>query len=218
MESAKTKVYGLLKAKIINMDFKPGEVLSDRRLATEFKVSRTPVREALILLQKENYVSQNAGRGFYVKGVTLKDIEEMFQVREALEVANLRNFSATPNKRHLESLEDMLKTHEKIIQNYKPKGKFLEDADFHKSLALISGNKFLFKILEGIFERIQIIKQIESVHLERVLIAHEQHSRIVKSLLQGKLLAAEKILSQHILDAKDNVINKMKNRLDLLHL
>ena len=57
MESAKEKIYRLLKKQIINMDFKPGDALSDRRLATGFSVSRTPVREALTLLQKENYVS-----------------------------------------------------------------------------------------------------------------------------------------------------------------
>ena len=81
----------------------------------------------------------------------------------------------------------------------------------------MSGNKFLYKILEGIFERIQIVKQIESVLIERVKIAHEQHNRIVECLSQGMYSKAGKILSRHILDAKDNVINRMKNRLDLLH-
>jgi DNA-binding GntR family transcriptional regulator len=217
MESAKEKIYRLLKKRIINMNFKPGDALSDRRLATGFSVSRTPVREALTLLQKENYVSQEANRGFFVKGVTLKDIEEMFQVREALEVASLRISALTPNERQLKKLEGMLEKHEKIIKNYKPEGKFLEDANFHKNLALMSGNKFLYKILEGIFERIQIVKQIESVLIERVKIAHEQHNQIVECLSHRMYSKAEKILSHHILDAKDNIINRMKNRLDILH-
>ena len=54
----KGRVYKTLKGKIINLDLKPGEILSDRKLSEEMKVSRTPVREALNLLVKENYVKQ----------------------------------------------------------------------------------------------------------------------------------------------------------------
>ena len=88
--STKTVIYETIKTRIMDMELKPGDTLSDSKLARELKGSRTPVREALNLLQTENYVGYHSERGFFVKGISLKNIEDMYTVREALEVAALR--------------------------------------------------------------------------------------------------------------------------------
>jgi DNA-binding GntR family transcriptional regulator len=215
--SIKDKIYKTIKRRIINIEFKPGEILSDRRLAEELNVSRTPVRDALNLLQKENYVTQQAGRGFFVKEINLKDIEDMYHVREALEVSALKLTAANHSQSDIDKIEKLLKKHEKIIQNYKPKGKFLEDADFHKALAAISNNGHLMEILESIFERIQILKNIEPVKLERVKIAHGQHLQIFGHYFNREYQKAEEALSKHILDSKDDIIKRLQSQFTRLY-
>ncbi len=217
MENTKEKIYRAIKRRIINLDLRPGDVLSDRRLAEELNVSRTPVREALTLLQKENYVVQKPGRGFFVREIRLKDIEDMFMVREALEVAALKLAARNSEERNIEIIAQLLHKHARIIENYQPKGKFLEDADFHKALAQMSRNRYLFDILESIFERIQILKSIESVPLARVKIAHEQHLKIFDHFRRGEYEEAQEMLSQHILDSKDNIISRIIRHFDVLH-
>ena len=217
IESIKEKIYKTIKRRILNIELKPGEILSDRRLADELNVSRTPVRDALNLLQKENYVAQQPGRGFFVKEISLKDIEDMYHVREALEASALRLTAVNHSQSDLDKIEKLLIKHEKIIQNYEPKGKFLEDADFHKALAGISNNGHLMSILESIFERIQILKNIEPVKLERVRIAHGQHLQILNHLFNKEYQKAEKVLSKHILDSKDDIINRLQSQFTRLY-
>ena len=217
MESKKDKIYQAIKRKIISTDFRPGDLLSDRKIAEELDVSRTPVREALNLLQMDNYVVQQAGRGFFVKGLSLQDIKDLFIVREALEVAALKQSLEKIESSDFNSIGQLLQRHEKIIQSYKPKGKFLEDADFHRSLARLSDNSFLLQILESIYERIEMLKNIESVGLERVETAHGQHKKIHGALAEGDFTEAMELLSRHILDSMNDILGRIQKRFSILH-
>ena len=217
MESKKDKIYQTIKRKIISTDFKPGDLLSDRKIAEELNVSRTPVREALNLLQMDNYVVQQTGRGFFVKGLSLQDIKDLFIVREALEVAALKQSLEKTESNVFNSIGELLQRHEKIIQSYKPKGKFLEDADFHRSLARLSDNPFLLQILESIYERIEMLKNIESVGLGRVETAHDQHKKIYGALAEGDFTEAMELLSRHILDSMNDILGRIQKRFSILH-
>ncbi|MFX0195149.1 MAG: GntR family transcriptional regulator [Candidatus Hodarchaeota archaeon] len=215
--NTKIAIYKRIKQRIMEMDLKPGDILSDRKLAKGLKVSRTPVREALNLLQKEDYVDQHPGRGFYVKEISLKTIKDMYEVRESLEVTALRLAAKNDIKIDLERIGQLLRHHEKIIKTYKPYGKFLEDAEFHKSLISMSRNKNLVQIVESIFERIQMLRNIEGLSRKRVQIAFNQHLEIFEYLRKGLFSEAEKRLSKHILDSKDDLINRVRNRFEILY-
>ena len=215
--NTKIAIYKTIKERIMEMDLKPGDVLSDRKLAEGLKVSRTPVREALNLLQKENYVGQHPGRGFYVKEISLKNIEDMYEVRESLEVTALRLAAKNDIKIDLERLGELLRHHERIIKTFQPNRKFLEDAEFHKALICMSRNRYLLQIVESIFERIQMLRNIEGVSRKRVQIAFNQHLQIFEYLERGLFSEAEKRLSKHILDSKDDIINRVRNRFEILY-
>jgi len=194
IKDIKGRVYQILKEKIINLDLKPSEILSDRRLSEELKVSRTPVREALNLLVKENYVRHSPGRGFWVNEISLKSIDDMYEVRKALEVVALKGAVKLDVTRHVEKIGELLKYHKKIVKNVIPQGKFLEDAEFHKALAMISGNKYLLEILESIFSRIEMLRNIEEISRKRVDAALDQHLQIYDLFKKGLFSEAEEML------------------------
>jgi DNA-binding GntR family transcriptional regulator len=80
------RVYDFIKTGIINLSYKPGEQLIERRLTAELGVSKSPIRDALQRLERENLVYMIPFKGSYVANVSKEQYEEMHQVREALEV------------------------------------------------------------------------------------------------------------------------------------
>lgn len=216
-KNIKDMVYQTIKGKIINLDLKPGELLSDRKLSEELKVSRTPVREALNLLLNEKYVKHYPGRGFWVNEISLKNVTDMYEVRKALEVAALRGAAKSNVAEEIKKIGHLLKYHKRIIVDFKSHGKFLEDAEFHKALITMSGNKYLLEIVESIFNRIEMLRNIEAVTKERVAVAVEQHFQIYNLLKKGRFPEAEEMLCRHIEDSKDNIISRIKNRFEIIH-
>lgn len=217
IQSIKNRIYKAIKEKIINLDLKPGDILSDRKLSEELKVSRTPVREALNLLQKENYVRQHHGRGFCVSEISLKNIEDLYDVRMALEAAALRQAAKREVTEHVEKMNQLLRHHKDLIKNFKPQGKFFEDAEFHRTLIVMSDNQYMLEILEAIFERIQMLRNIEGVSQQRVKAAFQQHLKIFEYFKRGLYSGAEQMLCQHIQDSKNDIINRIKSRFEILY-
>jgi DNA-binding GntR family transcriptional regulator len=216
-EMIKNRIYKVIKKKIINLDLKPGDVLSDRKLSEELRVSRTPVREALHLLQKENFVRQYPKRGFCVSEISLKNISDMYEVRRALEAAALRQAAKEFVPGEIEEIRQLLRHHEKIVKNFKAGSKFLEDAEFHKSFIRMSKNQYVIEIIESIFDRIQMLRNIEGVSQKRVKMAYQQHLQIFQHFNKGSYSKAEKMLSKHIEDSKNDFINRIKSRFEILY-
>jgi DNA-binding GntR family transcriptional regulator len=213
----KEEVYLAIKSQIVKMALKPGDVLSDRKLAQEFKVSRTPVREALTLLQQEGYVLQGRGGGFSVKGINLKEIEDMYNVREALEVKALKTAYHNNFENNLKKLRRLIEVHSANLKQFNPGNRFLQGADFHRELVLMSSNDYLIKIIESIYERLERLHYIENLSREQAEQAHFGHTEIVSLLEKQKFAEAEELLSKHVLASKDEFINRIKNRFEIIY-
>jgi len=217
MQGAKDRVYKTIKERIISLDLKPGDVLSDRKLSEELKVSRTPVREALNLLQKENFVRQQHGRGFCVSEISLKNIEDLYDVRIVLEAAALRQAAQKDVTTLVGKMEQVLRRHSDLVKNLKPKGTFFEDAEFHKTFAAMSENQYLFEILKSILERIEMLRNIEEISRQRVLVALEQHSKVFDFFKKGLYKESEQALCEHLQDSKENVLNRIRSRFQIVY-
>ena len=85
-ESLSAQAYRILFERLCDGTIAPGDLLSESRLAAELQMSRTPVREALHLLAGENWLEIKNGVGAYVKPISTRDIEDLYEVRALLEV------------------------------------------------------------------------------------------------------------------------------------
>ena len=79
--------YQKIKAAILNEMYEPNQILNERKLAEEFQISRTPVREALKILEGEGWVKIIPWKGAIVNQITQKEIDEIFQIRLIIEPA-----------------------------------------------------------------------------------------------------------------------------------
>ncbi|MDV3425751.1 MAG: GntR family transcriptional regulator [Bacillota bacterium] len=150
MEGSSEYIYRELKRRIIDLEYKPGELINEKDLIEEFKVSRTPIREALLKLSEKSWVNFIPRVGIYVSQIDLKHIKNAYEVKKSLEAlaSELASVRATDDeiKEILSIVEEMesydTKTeYSKIIQ---------ADQVFHKRIAEISKNELLTSLLEDV--------------------------------------------------------------------
>lgn len=213
-----TSVYERLKSQIIDFTLKPGQKLQDRQLAIQLEVSRTPVREALNRLVQEGFVRQTPGQGYFVKEITIKEIEELYEVREALEVLAAKMAIQSINNSQIKKLSEILKRHKKLIQNGTSESSLLDEAEFHKTIALSSGNQHLYVIMSNIFDKIAAYRGIGTLTLQRTKIAYQQHEEIFISLKEKDTRKLKKIMRGHITEARRDAIERVKKEIGHLYL
>jgi len=211
-------IYEKLKSQIINLTLKPGQKLQDRQLGLQFGVSRTPIREALNRLVQEGFVRQISGRGYFVKEISIKDIEEIYEVREALEVLAAQQAIQNINNHQIKRLSEILESHKELIRKGEVKSRLLQDADFHKTIALSSDNQYLYEVINNIFDKIAVFQGIDILTLQRIKAAYQQHKEIFNLLKEKETQILEKRVREHISEAKEDAIERLKKKTGFLYL
>src|SRR5690554_847234 len=112
-------VYRILRDRILRQELKAGEKLSDLRLSNELGVSRTPIREALHQLVQDGVVIAEPNRGFFVATFSQRDLEEIFELRLALELFAVRRIDLQGRKDELERALFELEHVERLLRNAK---------------------------------------------------------------------------------------------------
>ena len=137
-----------LRTRIFEGHYAPGTRLVERDLAAEFNVSRLPIREALRMLRQEGLIRDRASRGSEVAGLSAKDVEDLFDVRESLEVLACRLAASRASEEDLKRLSGLLDDAERFLA----KGSVLEahraNSEFHDAITAIANNNFLRSALE----------------------------------------------------------------------
>lgn len=195
-------VYESLRDAIVNQVLKPGERLMETDLADEMGVSRTPVREAIRRLELENYVVMIPRKGAYVAGLSIKDINDVFEIRGALEslAAGLAAQRATDEDikemelnlameaSHFET-SDLIKTIE-------------EDTKFHDLIFNASKNSRLLGMVKELREQVQRFRTTTLAVPGRMKFALDEHKAIVEAIANRDIEAAQKAASEHIQSAE----------------
>jgi len=137
-----------LRTRIFEGHYAPGTRLVERDLAAEFSVSRLPVREALRMLRQEGLISDRGARGAEVSSLSPKDVEDLFDVRQSLEVLACRLAAKRATKADLAYLKRLLDNAEAFLA----KGAVMEahrsNSEFHDAITAIADNNFLKSALE----------------------------------------------------------------------
>ena len=105
-----------LKQEILDLRLKPGQMISENDVCDRFGVSRTPVREALRLLQEQGFVETVPYRGTYVTLLSLDNIKQMIYMRVAVETMVLRDFIAVQSPMVMEDIRHQIAKQQALIQ------------------------------------------------------------------------------------------------------
>lgn len=207
-------IVATLKERIIHWQYPPEHRLTEAELCQKFGVSRSPVREALRTLATDGFVKKMPNRGYAVKQYNLREIEELYEVRLALELFVVECLAkrGTPMKDDMEALK---RTWIGLLNGSSKKDEELArlDTQFHETLAHAAGNKSLLRQLRAINERLLLFRMIDFGKAHRVESTCHQHLEILKRIAAKDILGARKAMQRNIEEGRNNVHAAIKDAL-----
>lgn len=205
MKSLKDKAYDELKKLIISGNLEANERIDEDFLSKSLNVSRTPVREAINRLQQEGWINIVPRKGMFVKNISLKEINDIFQVRSNLEPTILEMAFHRISKDDLKNLKDeFLNFSNKTSLTIEEKKKLdTLDNELHLLILKNCNNNFIIKMMENVYEHNMRIRNISSQPPIRRIEAIKEHINIIESILTGDLQSAKEELKNHNLKAKE---------------
>ena len=207
--------YRKIKELLMNNEIVPGQKLQLADFAEKLDVSITPLREALGRISQEGYVVQLPNKGFYVNTISIKEADEIFDVRYALELASIEKVVDFINEEDLNELRANLETYKNLIKNPPTRRRFVLDHQFHLRMVKISRNNTMVRLLSQILEKLILKRKMEGLSQERGPIAFNEHKSLISFLEKRDKKGASKALKIHLTNAKKDFIQSLK-RLDSL--
>ena len=126
---------------MLNYEIVPGQRLVFVDLAKQLKVSRTPVNNALSILAREGYLDFVPNQGYSVRRLSKKDAEELYQIREVLEVGFIGQAIEKMTDNMFLNVKKQKLTYEKAISDRVHRNLFILDTEFHLAILDMVGNK-----------------------------------------------------------------------------
>jgi DNA-binding GntR family transcriptional regulator len=207
-------IVATLKERIIHWQYPPEHRLTEAELCQKFGVSRSPVREALRTLATDGFVKKMPNRGYAVKQYNLREIEELYELRLALELFVVECLAnrGTPMKDDMDALK---RTWTGLLNGSSKKDEELARLDtlFHETLAHAAGNKSLLRQLRAINERLLLFRMIDFGKAHRVESTCHQHLEILKRIAAKDISGARKAMQRNIEDGRNNVHAAIKDAL-----
>lgn len=191
------EIYAKLKSAILSLTIKPGEILQESSVGQRFGVSRTPAREALRTLMDEGLITKS-GRFYQAKKFSAEEVRLIYEVREALECQAGRLATQRASDEELRALRGYLEKHFAYAKSTAMEW-MTDGTHFHHRLAQLSGNPLLSHQLGLIFDKVTIFSRIEEHdYRETLLLALEDHFRIVDAMIRRNPIIVEEEIRQHI--------------------
>lgn len=193
-------VFLTLKRAILDGSLKPGQTISENRIASKLSVSRTPVREAIRILETDNLVTSLPGRKVVVASPSPRDIEEVYEIRSIVEIEAVRRI--TPDR---EDLIGALQRHIGEAERLRTEGNLPEMAEannrFHQEIISALGNQRLERFIGSLNDTISQFRSY-SLTPEWALESEKQHKEIIGHLKSGDTEKAASVLRNNLLRPK----------------
>lgn len=194
--SARAQTYARLRAEIVALRLAPGDRISDIELARELGVSRTPVREAILQLADEGLVEVVPQHGTFVAPISLDAVREAQFVREALEVAALREVVGRIVEAELADLDAHM-ARQAGAQDDVERFYALDEA-FHRRLMEISGFPGAWRIAERSRVQLNRVRVLGLPGRDVIAMLVAQHGEIVARVRSGDGAGAEGVMRDHL--------------------
>jgi len=146
-------VFKTLRDAILRGDLKPGERLMEMHLAEELGVSRTPIREAIRMLEQEGLAITIPRKGAQVAGMTEKDLYDVLEIRDALDELAVSKACEKVNKKSLSKLAEAMRDFEKSVASGNVRAIVSSDEQFHDVIYAMTDNPKLVNIVSNLREQ-----------------------------------------------------------------
>lgn len=200
-------IYEAMRSDINSLKLKPGEKISEARMAKKYNVSRAPVRDAIRRLQQDKLVLVKPQIGTIVAPVSLEKARDICQIRLLLEPYAAEIAAERITDEDIQNLDKQFA----LLASYANKGEVKEkciyatDSILHRMIWRLCGNKEIYQIIDGYQDEVHRIRQSTLKLANRAVPTEEEMRRIYQALRHKDPLAARKAMYEHILNLMNAV-------------
>lgn len=200
-------VYSHLKQAILRGDIAPGSRLVESRLAEALGISRTPVREGIHKLEREQIVRKGPSGGFFVAGLSREEIKETFGIRAVLESYAASLAAIHHSEGDLAALDKKIQEYQKFVDqgNLRPLPKI--NTEFHDHLYALSQSPKLVSMINDLRDQIFRFRRVLLQSQEWAEISNEDHRLMLSHIRKRDAEKAEKVVKEHILRGQKVVLD-----------
>ena len=179
-------------------DMQPGAWIDELRLAQEFGISRTPLREAIKVLAAEGLVTMKMRRGAYVTEINAKDLHDVFHLMAVLEADAAGTVASTATAEQLQVLEALHQQLEKAAKDRKDHLRFFQiNEAFHIKLLEVGNNRWASQMVADLRKVMKLNRAQSLLKAGRIEESLAEHSRLMQALTARDPLAASACMQQH---------------------
>lgn len=192
-DSLRERVYRHLEESFCAGRIRNGELLDQDALCRQLGVSRTPLRDALIRLEAEGFVTIAPRKGVFITPVSDAFVKSACQIIGALESESLRSSFHKITARMIRQLEESVARQEELLLHDRFREYRVENERFHDMLFCLSGNRLMLSLISRLRCRLNMVSEHPLSH-EQARAAMADHRRVVESIKMGNCIAAASIL------------------------
>ena len=196
--SLRDTIESSLAAAIVSGEIAPGDMVSVPNLAKQFGVSATPVREAMLNLEKRGFVAAVRNKGFLVTNVSEQDLHDLVQIRRLLEAPAMQ---IVAEKLHGQSV-DPYRSLADAIRDAAERSDFhqylMADANFHLTLMELTQNSRLVELVAELRKQTRLVGLVALSHTAELAQTTAEHYELIDLLVEGRGAEAEDLMHTHI--------------------
>ena len=211
------EIYETLTARINQWIYPPGHRLTEEEICAEFDVSRSPVREALNMLVQAQLILKEERKGYTVRRVDIREINELYDTRLVLELAIVdRICHSGMDEEVLAGLQGRWRELIRALPDMAEEAA-VEDERFHETLAEAAGNRVMSRLLKDIDRRIHFVRISDITNPDRLKKTCMDHLELLAAMGDRDCVRAQAVVRQNIEWGREKVSSAMQEALARAH-
>ena len=198
------QIFEKLEKDILAGSYQRGDILTEAKLCEELGVSRTPVREALRMLEQEHII-EDTGKGLLVLGITLNDAEMIYEIRKRVEGLAAAECARNATEDQIREMTDVLDLQEFYANKKDSEMVKVQDSEFHQMIYRYCGSAVLYDTLVPLHKKIQKFRKKSVEGKGRASQSIEEHRTILNAIRGRDPEAAEAAMIEHVGRAQKHV-------------
>lgn len=199
-----------IKKSILNYELLPGQAIYERDLSEKLGISRTPIREALSLLEREKWIVSKPRVGTFINEITEEQVLEVMEIRIMFDRYSLEKICGNITPEQIKRLEGYIEEQEKNKTNHQ---KFIDlDKEFHSQIVLLTKNERLEKWFEEIGDQIRWFGLKAITKESRIEETISEHKEIIEALKSQDINQLLKASNTHVGNTKNEIISQLRRK------
>jgi len=209
-EDSTQTAYQGIRHMLYNKELVPGQRIAYRDLAERLEMRSTPIIQALKWLELQGFVQYEPKRGYSMAPFSLKEIEELYEIRELIEPYLIPFAIEKIDKKGISDLKAALEAHLSAEREFYLKERLFKNRDFHMTLASLSGKATQIRILKNVFDMLFLKYGGNYFPTASLLSSDQAHQEVFDAVSLRSTERARSVLKNHLTNVKIQVMTSIK--------